>query len=313
MELSPLRADLRLPIDRPFTSKQANTLGFSRDVLSRLTRQGLLRRVLKGVYVDATAEDSLLMRARALALVVPGSAVVTDGPAGWLFGADVLRPGDHITLPPIEIFQLPGNTRVRIDGTNGGERALRPEDIEVVHGVRVTTPLRTALDLGRLTPRDHAIGCLDSMLRLGRFTKEELLANVERFAKQRGVVQLRELAPLADARAESPGESVMRLRWHDAGLPEPTPQLVVLDRGIVRCRLDLGVEEVRFGAEYDGWDWHSSDEDRKHDRARRKWLRTNAGWTILVLTKKEVFGPDRTLTGRLIREQLMPLYGRRAG
>jgi hypothetical protein len=180
-------------------------------------------------------------------------------------------------------------------------------DVEVVHGVRVTTPLRTAHDLGRLRPRDRAFGSLDALLRTGRFMNDDLLGGVGRFKGRRGVVQLRELAPLADARAESPGESVMRLRWLDAGdLPAPTSQLTVLDRGIERYRLDLGVEGLMFGAEYDGRDFHTSDEAKRHDLLRRGWLRRN-GWTIVVLTKEDVFGGDGLRAAARIRAALRDL------
>ena len=48
-------------------------------------------------------------------------------------------------------------------------------------------------------------------------------AEIGRFRGFRGVVQLRCLAPLGDGRAESPGESALRLHWYDAGLPTPEP------------------------------------------------------------------------------------------
>lgn len=304
MDLDPLRADPRLPTDRPFTHAQALGLGFSRDVLGRMVREGLLRRVLKGVYVDAAAEDTLRLRAQAIALVLPPTAVVTDRTAGWLHGAQTLAPGDHIVLPPLDVFQLPGHTRVRTRGNRGGERTLLPEDVTTVHGVPVTTPLRTALDLGRLTPRDHAMGSLDSLLRLGRFGHGDLLGGVSRFDRQRGVRQLRELAPLADPRAESPGESVLRLRWYDAHLPVvPTPQLEVREFGLLRARLDLGVEELRFAAEYDGREWHSAAEDRARDQARRQWLR-DRGWVVVVITQEDLFGPDRWRAVHKIRAEL---------
>ena len=76
-----------------------------------------------------------------------------------------------------------------------GERALSATDLTVVHGLAVTTELRTAWDLGRFSRRDDAIGGLDRLLRTGAFTRDELLGGVERFARQRGVVQLRDLAP----------------------------------------------------------------------------------------------------------------------
>jgi hypothetical protein len=308
-DLHPLRAHPRLPTSEPFTTDDAAACGVSAAVVYRMAREGLLRRVFRGVYIDAAAEDSVLTRARALALVVPPSAVVTDRTAGWLFGADVLAPGEHVIPGPLAVFQPPGRTRVRLDGTRGGERTLLPEDVALVHGIRVTTPLRTALDLGRLTPRDHAIGCLDSLLRLGGFGRGDLLGQVERFRRQRGVVQLRELAPLADARAESPAESVLRLRWLESDLPAPTPQLVVLNRGFERYRLDLGVEELRFAAEYDGGDWHSSERAQLRDSVRRRWLRVH-GWTVVVLRKDDVFTPDRSRVGRILRAQLEPLLAR---
>ena len=124
---------------------------------------------------------------------------------------------------------------------------------------------------------------------------------MERFRKQRGVRQLRTLAPIADARSESPGESVLRLRWLDVGahLPPPEPQVPVLDDwGRVRCRLDLGVESLRFAAEYDGEDFHTG-QDRKHDEERRAWLREARGWTIVVARRESVFGPKADIEQRL--------------
>jgi hypothetical protein len=236
--------------------------------------------------------------------------VVTDRTAAWLHGIDVLRPGDHLVPPPVEVFQPPGCTRVRTAANQGGERTLLPDDVQVLHGVRVTTPLRTALDLGRLTRRDHALSALDALLRLERFEKAELLGAVERFRRQRGVVQLRELAPLADGRAESPGESVLRLRWLDAQLPAPEPQIEVRENGILRARVDLGVADLRFAAEYDGWDWHSSKAQREHDKARRDWL-SRHGWTVVVLTRREVYD-DPGLAAQRIRAELLPLLRRRS-
>ena len=123
---------------------------------------------------------------------------------------------------------------------------------------------------------------------------------MERFRRQRGVVQLRELAPIADGRAESPGESVLRLRWLDTSLPRPDLQVEVRENGLLRARLDLAVPDLRFAVEYDGWDWHSSAAQRAHDRQRRDWLRAH-GWTVVVLTRREVFDQPH-LAAQRIRE-----------
>lgn len=287
------------PLSGPFTLAEAKAAGLGRDPLMRLTRQGILRRVLKGVYVDAAAPDSLELRALALSLVVPESAVVTDRTAAWLHGVSVLAANDHLRAAPVSLFQEPGHTRVRTRCNVGGERTLLDTDVETVGQIRVTTPLRTALDLGRLTSRDDAIGCLDALLRTGRFCRDELLAELPRFRGFRGVVQLRELAPLADGRAESPPESVLRLRWIDAGLPSPVPQLPIYDdHGYAPYRVDIGSTTAPYAAEYDGEEFHSSPEQRAHDEGRRRWIR-DRGIVIDVFGKADVDGSSVRLMSRL--------------
>ncbi|HEX5560305.1 MAG TPA: hypothetical protein VFX52_01600 [Nocardioidaceae bacterium] len=292
--------DWPLALDRPFTTRQALDAGVTRRVLERLLRREFVRRMVRGVFVAAQQPDSLALRAAALALVAPPGAVVVDWTAAWLH-VGLLRPGDHLLVPPVSLFLHAGKGRLRNALVSSGERTFLPEDLCRVGDVVATTPLRTAWDLGRLSNRDLAIGALDKLLRDGGFSRERLVAGVERFRRQRGVCQLRALAPIADARSESPGESVLRLRWLDVGahLPPPEPQVPVLDDwGRVRCRLDLGVESLRFAAEYDGEDFHT-EQDRKHDEERRAWLREARGWTIVVARRESVFGPKADIEQRL--------------
>ena len=175
------------------------------------------------------------------------------------------------------------------------------DDLMVVGGVLTTTPLRTALDLGRLRHRDQALAALDALLGLGVFTHEELLLGIERFARQRGVRQLRWLAPLADGRSESYGESVLRLRWYDAGLPTPQLQISVVVDGREVFRLDMGLEELLFAAEYDGRQWHSSDDHVAADTERRDWLMEHRHWLIEVFRNENVHGRDQDADVRLRR------------
>ena len=292
--LLPVGADEHLPFGEPFTIAQARSRGISERVLQRLARDGTLRRVFRGVYVDSAADDDLLMRAKALALVVPPTAVVTDESAAWARGIDLVARGDHVIPPPVTVVQPHGHGRVRQHGADGQRRLLFPRDIENLHGVRVTTALRTALDLARTRPRPRGIAALDAMLRTREFTRDEMMTEIRRFRGFRGVVRLRGLAPLADARAESPAESVMRLLWHDAGLPAPTLQVPVTDEnGWEMFRLDLGLPELRYAVEYDGVAWHSSPTQRARDRRRRAYLRDEEGWLIDVLGTDQVFNHPR--------------------
>lgn len=294
-DILPLWSGLELPLGEPFTTAQARAHGVLPDQLRRLCRDGVVRRVFRGVYIDAAAEDDLTSRARALRLVVPPTAVVTDECAAWVRGIDLLARNDHVIPPPLTVYQPLERTRVRRPGTTGGRRTLLARDLETVHGLQVTTGLRTALDLARLRSRERGLAALDALRRAGGFDVPEMEREVLRFKGYRGVRRLRELIPLSDPRAESPAESVMRLRWLGARLPAVTPQIPVPNAwGVEIYRLDLGVPELRYAAEYDGRAWHSSPEQREHDRRRRAWLREQRGWVIDVLGYEDVFGhPDR--------------------
>jgi len=289
-DIEPLLSDAGLPLGQPFTAAQSRARGITPDVLGRMCREGLVRRVFRGVYVDAAADDTLASRAQALALVVPPTAIVTDECAAWALGVDLLARGDHLIPPPLSIHQPLERTRVRQPRTAGGRRTLTARDIELVNGIRVTSGLRTACDLARLRARPRGLAALDALQRRQGFSAEQLAAEIPRFAGHRGVVRLRELAPLADPHAESPAESAMRLLWLDAGLPSVTTQIPVLDDWAMRSTGSTWASRRSVTPRSTtAWRGTPSPEQENHDRRRRTWLREHRGWDIDVLGREEVF------------------------
>ena len=284
-----LGASFPLPLDLPFTTRVAREAGVSKNHLATLVAQGLVRRVLHGVYAASQVPDSVYFRARALHLVIPPCAVVCDRTAAWLHGIPILKRGSHLEAPPVDVCETV-DSRVRRPDVDGRRRQLLERDVMELHGLRVTTPMRTGLDLGRSLWRFDALAALDGVLRIG-VDHDELLSEIPRFRGHRGVRQLRWIAPLADGRAESPGESALRLHWYDAGLPAPEPQLRILDdRGREIYRLDVPHPEVRYAAEYDGEEFHSEAADVAHDEERRDWIRRERHWTIHAFRKDAVYG-----------------------
>lgn len=295
-----LGADFPLSALGPFTYTMALEAGIDRHDLSRLCTEGLLRRPIKRVYLPTQLGDSLALRAASLKLVVPDDCVVVDRHAGWLLGAQmVLAPGEHLELRPLSVFRPAGHGRLRNEISTSGERNLTPEDVMEVGGMRVTTPLRTAWDLGRVRWTDQAISGLDAMFRLGRFDRAEFLDGIDRFRRMRWVTTLRAIGPLADGRSESPGESVLRLRCIECHL-EVTPQVEVYRGAVHLGRLDLADPAAELGFEYDGAEWHSSPEQLDHDRARRRDIEDD-GWLIKVFRSDDVFGRARTCESALIQ------------
>lgn len=283
-----------LPLDQPFTAAMARSRGIHPVELSRLVNVRLVRRLVRGVYVAAQAEDSLRLRVAALQLVVPPGAVVTDTTAGWLHGAQmILAPGAHLVVPPVSVFHRTRGCRVRTDLVASGQRMMPDDDVTEVDGLLVTTPLRTACDLGRVLKRGPALAALDSMLRLRAFSHEDLLTAAAGYRGYRWVRQLRALASLADSRAESPQESILRLRWLDCpGLPRPEPQRPVVAPAHVvggHYFVDLGIDDLKFGVEYDGEEAHGPEQER-HDEERRAWITDHQRWVLRVVRKDQLGG-----------------------
>ena len=279
-----LDARFPLPLSAPFTLTEARRAGLHPTQVSGLCEAGILRRLLHGVYVVAQIPDSLELRSAALRLVVPSDAVVTDRTAGWLHGAPmVLAPNDHLATPPVSVFLNRKGARLR-NGWPWSSVAVRAAE----DGMKMQGYNGSQL-------WDTAFAALDAMLRLGRFDSDELWDSIGHLKGMRGVRQLRALAPLADPRAESMGESVLRLRWLDIpSLPRPELQIPVARPGRWPYRVDLGVEELLMGFEYDGEEWHRRTARQiERDRGRRAWLRDERDWLICPVTKVNVFGAHR--------------------
>jgi hypothetical protein len=285
----------------PFTSQQARELGIARHELQSLVACCEVRRLLRDVYVRNDVPDSMLLRAKAAALVHP-LGVISDRLAAWVHGVDTYEMAELEIFPPVEVVVFRGGNRTRRAGCKGGERDLLPSDVLLAGGVQVLTPLRTVLDLCCKLGRRSALATLDGFMRLHGITKEQLLAELPRYERRRGVVQLRELIPLGDPRAESQGESWMRLDIKDAGLPAPEPQFWVIHRGRRLFRLDLAYPRSKVCIEYDGEEFHGEDA-KEHDQRRRKWLRDH-GWTVIVVTKDSFKGEALDAWLRELREAL---------
>ncbi|MDO9456780.1 hypothetical protein [Nocardioides sp.] len=99
---------------------------------------------------------------------------------------------------------------------------------------------------------------------------------------------------MADGRAASPGESILRLRWIDSGLPHPTPQLELWVGRVLVCIFDLGLEELLLAAEYLGLEWHSSDEQVESDDRRRE-IAEGQGWIMEDFDKHDLFSRQRSV------------------
>ena len=281
--------DLLFP-DHPFTWPTVRTLGYRRSDLDEAVADGRLVRLLRGVYARAELELTPWVRAAAARLVISEHSVVRDRTAAWIWGVDCHAYAEHDGAPPIETCVLRGHEPTERQQVAGNTRDLLPEDWVELDGLRVTTPLRTALDLGcSLRPHD-ALGAMDALMRGQGFSHGDMRTLLRRYRGRRGVVQLRWLVAEVDPRAESQPESWLRWFIVEWGLARPEPQVWVSVAG-TSYRVDLGYPRARIAVEYDGEEFHSSPEQREHDELRRTALRA-AGWIVIVV-RKEDLSPER--------------------
>jgi hypothetical protein len=265
----------------PFTLASAPC---SRARVRRAIESRELVRVVHGAYLRSDVELTEITRAQAAAVVLGPTAVLCDRTAAWVLGVDCFRYAELDAVPRLESCVLRGHEPTERREVLGRTRDLREDDVVEIGGVRVTSPLRTAADLLCLLPRREALAAADALMGLHGFTVVELRRLLVRYFRRRGVIQARSLAPLVDGRAESPGESWVRLAIVDHGLPVPLPQYWINVDGVPTYRLDLAYLRARIAIEYDGEAHHSSPADRARDEQRRAWLRAH-GWRVIVLTK----------------------------
>jgi hypothetical protein len=158
---------------------------------------------------------------------------------------------------------------------------LSDDEVSTVGGIRMTTPARTAFDLGRRRGRELAVIRVDALLQATALTLDEIVVLTERHCGARGVAQLREVLTLADSGSESPQETRTRLLLTDAGLRPPDTQIDVFNTyGEHVRRIDMGWRRWKVGVEYDGAQHWNDPRIRARDLEQQAQL-VELGWRIV--------------------------------
>ncbi|MGA9375584.1 MAG: hypothetical protein WBV64_11270 [Mycobacterium sp.] len=190
---------------------------------------------------------------------------------------------DDIPIEMIwDVSRAPAGIVVRRD-------RLAADEITVEDCVSVTTPARTAFDLGRRIHRHEALARLDALQRATLFRPAEVLAVAERYRGARGLKQLRALLPLVDGGAASPQETRLRLLLLDAGFPTLSTQIQVISGIRPLRKLDMGWEKYKVAAEYDGGQ-HQTDRYQYVKDLRVLPQVERMGWTVLRVIKEDSDG-----------------------
>ncbi len=238
----------------------------------------------------ADKPPDLALRSRAAYRLVEGRGVLSGYSAAELLGASC-GPWNA----PAEVT-VPGGRR-RHPGLLVRRDLLAPGEIVCVGDIRVTSPLRTAFDLGRGDDLVEAVVAVDALAHTHRFNPDRLLGFTVHFPRARGKNRLFDVLTHADRKAMSPMETRLRMLLVLAGLPRPVAQHPVQDP-VARTAvwLDLAYPDLRIGIEYEGEE-HIRTERVLRDIGRGTRL-VDAGWRIYRYTKHEI----RDEPGRIVAE-----------
>lgn len=281
----------------PFTTAHARAAGLRPDDLSHLIDTGVLRRLWRGCYVSEHLDDDIAVWAAAAA-TLPDGCVVAGRSSAFLHGVDILsRPAQ------LEVLATVGcRPRTRSGWLLRQTHRLPVEDITEVHGVRCTTPARTAADLARWQPPREGLVALDALTHAGLCSVDEVAAQLAGARGERWTRRALGMLELCEPATESPQESRTRYEWVTGGAPRPVVQHVVRHpvTGLFVARLDLALPEELIGGEYDGVEPHSTEEAFARDRVRQNEL-IALGWRLIRWTSRDIWTPRPRIAADVLR------------
>jgi len=251
----------------PFIGSEAMANG----VLNSHQLRTRYRAIFPNVYVPKAAELTLHQRARAAWLWSHRHGILMGLTAAGLHGARWLD--DTV---PVEL--ITSNARPP-RGMRSHYLCIDPDERMVLGDLPVTTPLRTAFDIGRRRPTRSTVARMDALLRATDIGVDDVFAIAARHRGARDLRQLETVLSLVDPGAQSPRESWLRLTLIDAGFPRPQTQIPVhCPDSFTTYYLDMGWEEMMVAVEYDGehhridrWQYEK-DNRRREDLERLGWI-----------------------------------------
>ena len=239
------------------THEQLVGLGFTASAIRHRIAEGRLHRRYRGVY--AVGRRVLSRRGEFMAAVLRcgPEAVLSHDSAAEL---KRMRPGRH---DPIEVI-VPGNRAPRVPGIRVHRCSdIRPEEIELVGTIPLTSAVRTLVDLSNRLPENDLEAAVNEADVQNLIDPAELRSRLDAYSGRPGVRKLRKLL---DRDVYRMTETELERRFlrlvRRAGLPLPDTQQQV------GGRVDFYWEDLALVVETDGWRYHRTPARQAKDNRR---------------------------------------------
>lgn len=226
--------------------------------------------------------------------MVTGLSAASHASAFLLWEFPGFLPGTHESV--LHISRPDSAAIMRRPGVKGHRGQFFPDEITTLHGLLVTTRVRTWLDCSRKMTIDEITVVADHLLRIPRpelegrsepfATFEVLEEMLDRHKGTPGIRKARLALEQAKIGSDSAPETRLRLALEYAGLPEPQLNVLIeLCTGVVR-QPDMSYPEQKVAVEYDG-EGHSEAAQIVRDIAREEDF-ARAGWLVIRISKRHM-------------------------
>ncbi|GAA1390645.1 type IV toxin-antitoxin system AbiEi family antitoxin domain-containing protein [Luteococcus peritonei] len=309
MEAHPRTSATRLPplaVPEIMTTAGLHELGHDAAAIRRKVRAGELVRLRRGHYAAPALGAAERERCRVLAVLEAqgGSPVVSHATAARAWGLPVRRAA----TTDVHLLVAGQSRSKRRGGVHLHGGRLAADEVTVHQGMPLTTLARTVIDMARSEDPGWALAAADAALHTGLVDRTQLDEQLVRQAGVRGSAHARAVVRMADARVESPGESLCRAALRQHGVPDPVLQQSLHDDAGFVGRVDFWWPQQRVVLEFDGREKYFANarpglspsdvlwaEKRREDRLRA------LGCTVVRCTWDEVLHHPEQVAERVLR------------
>jgi very-short-patch-repair endonuclease len=278
------------------TTRQLEVAGLDDNAIAYRVAHGWLQRLHRGVYLVGPAPGPLAHEAAALLACGP-TALLSHRSAGALWKL-VPAPDGAIEVTVSAKARPRTGIQVRV-------RDVPAPDTTRRHGLRVTTPARTLVDLAATLPRRESEEALNEALVQRLVAPKGLHAALQRSVSRTGAAQLRAILQDDPAMTRSEAERQLQRLIRRARLPRPRTNVQVAGHEV-----DCYWPEHGLVVEVDGATYHGTPRAFQRDRRREADLHA-AGLRLIRVTRWEIaHEPEAVLVRLAVATAAVPTAAR---
>ena len=264
-------------------------LGLTDAAIYSRCRRGRLHRVHHGVYAVGYIAATALAQAMAAVLACGERTALSHRSAAALWELGVTARGAVDVITP----QHRHHRGVVIHRS----RTLTAQAVTTHHGIRVTTPLRTLIDLADVADDRSLARAMNEALLQKLVRQEEVAAALDGASGRRALRRLRALVERADTPTRSVLEDAVLAFVDRYALPRPT-----VNQRVAGFEVDMLWRAKQLIVELDGRAVHDRSQSFEDDRERDAEL-TAAGFRVVRVTWQRLRdhpGREAERLGRLL-------------